>query len=241
MLTAVGRSWLVPSSWGWPSPVVTRARGDDAATAASTEPAESSPAGPTNTYVVAAGDTLSGIAAGHGLSLSELVDANEWTDGSDHAIFPGDVIALPDDAVAVPTTRSPSNNNDDSDDEHSTPAASATSGGYAATSLPSLDGVILKDHRAAGRRNVLDPCADGEWRRLDDHVRAAALPGTRNGTVQDSCLDFVDFEDSTVTVSMRVGTGTVSVLVRRRHLRTAAVPDHLGGAGSTAGGRAARG
>ena len=67
----------------------------------STEPAGSSPGGPTNTYVVDAGDTLSGIAAGYGLSLSELVEVNEWTDGSNHAIFPGDVIALPDDAVAV--------------------------------------------------------------------------------------------------------------------------------------------
>ena len=62
---------------------------------------ESSSAGPTNTYEVEAGDTLSGIAAGHGVSLSELIDTNEWSDGSDHAIFPGDVIALPDDAVAV--------------------------------------------------------------------------------------------------------------------------------------------
>ena len=111
--------------------------GEGSADAASSEPVESSSAGPTNTYEVEAGDTLSGIAAGYGLSLSELVDANEWTDGSDHAIFPGDVIALPADAVAVSTTRPAVNDDDDGDDDDSTSAgpsatttAAPTSGGY---------------------------------------------------------------------------------------------------------------
>ena len=66
-----------------------------------------------------AGDNLSGIAAGYGLSLNELVEVNDWSEGADHAIFPGDVIALRDDAVAVSTTRPPSNNTGDDDDDTS--------------------------------------------------------------------------------------------------------------------------
>ena len=55
--------------------------------------------------VVDSGDTLSGIAASCGLSLNELVEVNDWSEGTDHAIFPGDVTCLPDDAVDVSTSR----------------------------------------------------------------------------------------------------------------------------------------
>jgi hypothetical protein len=161
---------------------------------------------------------LSGIAAGHGVSLSELVDANDWSDGSDHAIFPGDVIALPDNAVAVSTTRPAVNDDgDDDDDDDPTTAttvgsgATATSGGYAATSLASLDGLILA---------ITEPLVDGKYLSSvptvsrDGSTIAFELlqcPETY-GTVQDSGLDFVDFEVSSTT-SMRVGTGTASVLL----------------------------
>jgi LysM repeat protein len=50
------------------------------------------------TYTITAGDTLSGIAARAGVSLTALVDANGWPDGTDHFIQPGDVITLPEGA-----------------------------------------------------------------------------------------------------------------------------------------------
>ena len=196
--------------------------GDDNVAAASTEPVESSSAAPANTYVVDSGDTLSGIAAGYGLSLSELVDANEWSDGSDHAIFPGDVIALPDDAVAVSTTRPPSNNNggndddgnDDDDGNTSTTAgsgAAATSGGYTSTGEPSLDGLILA---------ITEPLVDGRYLTNVPTVSGDGSTITFEllqcpesyGTAPGSCLTFLDFEVSTMA-SMRVGSGTASVLL----------------------------
>jgi LysM repeat protein len=47
------------------------------------------------TYVVQAGDYLSGIAAKFDTTAQAIADANGWSDGINHAIFPGDVIQLP--------------------------------------------------------------------------------------------------------------------------------------------------
>ena len=47
------------------------------------------------TYTVQAGDFLSGIAAKTGTTVDAIVEANGWTDGSAHAIFPGQVIKMP--------------------------------------------------------------------------------------------------------------------------------------------------
>ena len=160
-----------------------------------------------------AGDNLSGIAAGYGLSLNELVEVNDWSEGADHAIFPGDVIALPDDAVAVSTTRPPSNNtgDDDDDDTSATAQATVTRGGYTATAGPTLDAVTL---------TLTDPLADGAYLSFPPTVSADGSMITFSliqcpadyGTVANGCIDFIDFEDSGATASMRVGSGSVSVL-----------------------------
>ena len=57
------------------------------------------------TYVVVAGDTLTGIARRAGVTISAIAKSNSWTDGTAHAIFPGDVVKLPADAkpIATPT------------------------------------------------------------------------------------------------------------------------------------------
>jgi hypothetical protein len=91
---------------------------------------------------------LSGIAASYGLTLNELIEVNDWSDGADHAIFPGDVIGLPDDAVGVSTTRPPSNDNpsadDDGDSAQTSPAApdtGSTTGGTSARATPARSSV----------------------------------------------------------------------------------------------------
>ena len=205
-------------------------RDGDSADAASTEPSESSSAAPTNTYVVDSGDTLSGIAASYGLSLNELVEVNDWSEGADHAIFPGDVIGLPDDAVAVSTTRPPSDNSGDSggDDDDTggtsqgTPNDEATTGGY--TSLgEGYAGPDLGDSTAP----ITDPLADGVYWSWDQTVSGDGSAITFQlvqkvsgeacrehfGTSPESCASDIAFiQDPTTTASMRVGSGTASVL-----------------------------
>jgi LysM repeat protein len=210
---------------------------DDAAAAESTAPADLSVAAPRHTYVVDSGDSLSGIAAGHGVALSELVAINGWSDGSAHAIFPGDVIVLPDDAVAVSTTRPPNNDTDDDDADGATaptttPSATATpaptatqsattSGGYTATGQqyagPALDGATDP---------VADPLADGVyWSPAQtvsadgstivfDLVQRFSGEACREhfGTAPGSCIGDIGYGSATATAPMRVGQGTVSVL-----------------------------
>lgn len=56
-----------------------------------TAPPNSNP----GSYTVAARDTISGIARRCAITAQALVDYNKWTDGTSHAIFPGDVVQLP--------------------------------------------------------------------------------------------------------------------------------------------------
>ncbi len=59
------------------------------------------------TYVVVSKDTLFGIARKYGLSAQTVADFNSWSDGTQHAIFPGDKIKIPADAkLQTPTTLS---------------------------------------------------------------------------------------------------------------------------------------
>ena len=51
------------------------------------------PAGPT--YVVKAGDALSTIGDAYGVTAQQIADANDWSDGIDHVIQPGQTIRLP--------------------------------------------------------------------------------------------------------------------------------------------------
>jgi LysM repeat protein len=46
-------------------------------------------------YTVQAGDFLSKIAQQFGVTMEEIVQYNEWTDGINHPLFPGDEIAIP--------------------------------------------------------------------------------------------------------------------------------------------------
>lgn len=79
-------------------------------------------------YTIVSGDTISGIAARADVTVDALVEANGWTDGTDHLILPGDVIALPTGSSIAdsPTTDSTS------DDPAATDGDS--SGGYRTTS-----------------------------------------------------------------------------------------------------------
>ena len=186
----------------------------DSVDAASTEPSPSSAAAPTNTYVVVAGDTLNGIAAGYGLSLGDLVAVNEWSDGSDHAIFPGDVIALPEGAVAVSTTRPAVSNDDDRTSTTVGPQAttsSATSGGYEATAGPSLDGLIVAvtEPLADGQYLANVPTVSGDGSTITFELLQCPEP---DGSAPATCLNYLEFEPAT-TASMRVGSGTASVLL----------------------------
>jgi len=59
-----------------------------------------SPAGADTVYTVVAGDTLSGIAADHGVSLGDLIDANDLSDAD--TIYIGQQLVIPVDEDAEP-------------------------------------------------------------------------------------------------------------------------------------------
>ncbi len=58
-------------------------------------------------YVVQAGDALYLIAQQHCVTVDEIVAANMWSDGLDHALFPGDSIALPARSCSFDSTTAP--------------------------------------------------------------------------------------------------------------------------------------
>jgi len=75
----------------------------DTGTSDTTQPATATTAAPTATtgadgaatYVVQSGDTVYGIATKFDVTAQALAQANGWTDGVNHAIFPGDEIIIP--------------------------------------------------------------------------------------------------------------------------------------------------
>ncbi len=102
--------------------------GTDKTTTTSSTPPSSGP-----TYVVVAGDTLSEIARRAGVTIDAISKSNSWTDGTAHAIFPGDVVRLPADAkpIASPTTTT------------SAPSATSTTVASAGTSTTAAaDGAV---------------------------------------------------------------------------------------------------
>jgi LysM repeat protein len=56
------------------------------------------------THTIVAGDFLRSIADTYDVEIDDIVGANEWDDGRDHLLLPGDVIYLPADAVMPPET-----------------------------------------------------------------------------------------------------------------------------------------
>jgi N-acetylmuramoyl-L-alanine amidase len=70
---------------------------DPPAAAATTTTTTTAPStgGGSGTYEVQAGDYLSGIASKFDTTAQAIVQANGWTDGVNHAIYPGDIIKLP--------------------------------------------------------------------------------------------------------------------------------------------------
>lgn len=83
-----------------------------------------------DTYTINAGDTLSDVAGRAGVSLTDLVAANGWSDGSDHLIIPGDVIKLPQgtSAASTVTTRSAGTGSASASPSDDTSAAGAGTG-----------------------------------------------------------------------------------------------------------------
>ncbi len=58
-------------------------------------------------YVVQAGDSLYLIAQQHCITADEIVAANVWSDGLDHALFPGGSITLPARSCTLDSTTVP--------------------------------------------------------------------------------------------------------------------------------------
>jgi LysM repeat protein len=74
-------------------------------TASTPSSAAGSPSGD-GSYTVTANDTVYGIARKHGISADALAKLNGWSDGSAHAIYPGDKVSVPDAATATTTAGS---------------------------------------------------------------------------------------------------------------------------------------
>ncbi len=79
------------------------------------------------TYTVVAGDYLAKIAKSAGTTIQSIVDVNEWSDGQDHPIFPGDTIVLPEGATAPAVTTETTAASTDSTTDSSTADTTATS------------------------------------------------------------------------------------------------------------------
>ena len=92
-------------------------------------------------YTIESGDTLSDIANRAGVSLTDLVAANDWPDGVDHLIVPGDAINLPQGitAVAAPEAAAESADSNTSDSGADSAAAQTTNNAGSSADTTYLD------------------------------------------------------------------------------------------------------
>jgi LysM repeat protein len=58
-------------------------------------------------YTIASGDYLVGIATRFGVTADAIALANNWADGINHPLFPGDLITIPGGAIVPPPTTVP--------------------------------------------------------------------------------------------------------------------------------------
>ncbi|MCU1388870.1 MAG: hypothetical protein JWL72_2208 [Ilumatobacteraceae bacterium] len=156
-------------------------------------------------YVVVAGDFLSGIAAAANVSLDSLIATNGWPDGSVHVIYPGDVIALPAGATQpspkTPTTVTPTSAGTPVASTTITSPTDAVVGGYR-----EVTGDALLSLQADGATHTIDnPLQNGVYdaesynvssdgssiefhlaRFFEDEACRATLPTDSAGTIDES-------------------------------------------------------
>lgn len=90
-----------PSSYVVQEPVT--APPTTVAPAVTTPPVEGQTSPTEQVYVIVANDNLSKIAAAHGISMDDIISYNEWTDGTNHLLIPGETVRIPPNAK-VPGT-----------------------------------------------------------------------------------------------------------------------------------------
>lgn len=191
------------------------------ATTVDTTAAEAS----SESITVEAGDTLSGIASSYGVTLNELVEANGWTDGASHAIFPGDEIQLPAGASAVATTVRPAT---------TAPRPSAATGADPTTTAGADEPDRVEYRPLDGYAGppidrsdpVVTPLPDGVYWAWDAELSGGgeSIDFTLSqvffgdacrevlGTSEEACASDIGSDESVhATVSLEVGTGTASV------------------------------
>jgi LysM repeat protein len=87
-------------------------------------------------YTVQAGDAVSSIASRFGIPMQELANFNEWPNGINQAIFPGDVIGIPPGARVLGGSPAADTGGDTATD--------ATPGTVETTPLPGSDGECVE-------------------------------------------------------------------------------------------------
>jgi LysM repeat protein len=92
-------------------------------------------------YTVQAGDAVSIIASRFGITMQELANFNEWPNGINQAIFPGDVIGIPPGANVLGGPPAADTGGDAPADDAS---PDATPGTVETTPLPGSDGECVE-------------------------------------------------------------------------------------------------
>jgi LysM repeat protein len=95
-------------------------------------------------YTIVSGDYLSSIASRFSVKLDELVAYNDWTDGVNHPLYPGDIIKIP------PGYKIPS--------ETTTTTAAPEAGGSDTTEAGSDDG-----ESTSSTQTTIDTSAGGSY------------------------------------------------------------------------------
>jgi len=78
-------------------------------------------------YEVESGDNLSAIASDFGITIDEIANFNNWTDGASHPLFAGDTIRIPPGAD-IPSADDETDTTDESSDESEETSDSGDSG-----------------------------------------------------------------------------------------------------------------